>query len=341
MDILEFDEGRSGEWDEFVKSCPYATPFDSWAWRRALSTKFPGMRPIYLGVESGDELLGAMPLFIFRPLPFFKSALSLPWNLFGGPLLKGEVIRDETAIGFALRAMEGRAREEGAYELTITRPPLSPPAIKSALERWADSKTVRFTHLLKLDPDFERIWRAYNPRVRTAVRKAIRSGVEAVVTDSEEKLREFYGIYLRLMEKFGSPPKPFKLLREVQRSEIGGFIVAELKGKVIAGLLYLVFGRTITLWCGASLEEFRSYRPNNLIFNEVIRWGCQNGYEWVDFGASPPGRIGLVKFKEEWGAVRYEFEIYSKTFLPNRRALWDELEPKLKGIYSKLSSLLG
>ncbi|RKY04187.1 hypothetical protein DRP77_04485, partial [Candidatus Poribacteria bacterium] len=87
-----------------MKSCPYATPFDSWAWRRALSTKFPGMRPIYLGVESGDELLGAMPLFIFRPLPFFKSALSLPWNLFGGPLLKGEVVQDETAIGFALRA---------------------------------------------------------------------------------------------------------------------------------------------------------------------------------------------------------------------------------------------
>lgn len=341
MDLVEIDEGRGGEWDRLVASCPYATPFDCWEWRRALSAGFPGMKPIYLGVESGGELVALMPMFIFKPLPLLKTALSMPWDLFGGPILMGDASRDPDLIRFCILSMEERARSEGASELVITRPPLSPPPLRSELERWAEGRRVRFTHLLKLHPDFDLIWRAYNRRVRTAVRKARRLGVRAVFTKSEGKLREFYGIYLDLMRRFGSPPKPFDLLREVMLSPIGGFITAELEGRVIAGLLYICFGGTITLWCGASLTEYRSYRPNNLIFNEVIMWGCRNGYRWVDFGASPPEREGLVKFKEEWRAVRHDFEVYHKTLLPGRREVWVRMEPILRRVYSLLLSRRG
>ncbi len=335
-DLVEI--GEKGAWDEIVRMCPYSTPFNSWLWRCALSERFVGMKPSYFVMRSENEDLAAMPLFLFSTLPALRSALSMPWNLFGGPMIRRDLLDDVDLIRSSIAAMEQIARQNGAYELIITRPPLSPESLRSELQRWADQSERRFTHLLRLDPDFERIWRSYNPRVRTAVRKANRLGVRWIRTKSEDKLKEFYDIYLKAMLRFGSPPKPYELLRYVQTSPIGDLIVAEVEGKVIAGLLFLIFDKTITLWCGASLHEFRSYRPNNLIFNEVIKWGCQNGYEWVDFGASPPENRGLVAFKEEWRAVRFDFEIYHKVFSPARKRVWEKIEPDLRRFYSFLQS---
>jgi len=335
-DLVEIEKRET--WDGFVRMCPYSTPFNSWSWRCALSERFVGMVPYYFLMRGNGENLVAIPIFLFRPFPTFKSALSMPWNLFGGPMVRGDLLEDTDLIRSSIAAMERIARQNGAYELIITRPPLSPESLRTELQRWADQSEGKFTHLLRLDPDFERIWRSYNPRVRTAVRKANRLSVRWSRTKSEDKLREFYRIYLKAMLRFRSPPKPYELLRYVQTSPIGDLIVAEVEGKVIAGLLFLTFGKTITLWCGASLREFRSYRPNNLIFNEVIKWGCQNGYEWVDFGASPPENRGLVAFKEEWGAVRFDFEIYHKVFSPAKKRVWERIEPDLRRFYSLLQS---
>jgi len=335
-DLVKIEEWRA--WDDLVRMCPYSTPFNSWSWRCALSERFIGMTPLYFAMRSKGENIAVMPIFLFSPIPPLRSALSMPWNLFGGPMIRGDLLDEMDLIRSSIAAMERIARQNGAYELVITRPPLSPESLKEMLGRWADRSERSFTHLLRLDPDFERIWRAYNPRVRTAVRKANRLGVKWIRTKSEDKLKEFYGIYLDAMLRFGSPPKPYELLRYIQASPIGDLIVAEVEGRVVAGLLFLSFGKTITLWCGASLREFRSYRPNNLIFNEVIKWGCQNGYEWVDFGASPPENKGLVAFKEEWRARRFDFEIYHKIFSPARKRIWEKIEPDLRRLYSFLQS---
>jgi serine/alanine adding enzyme len=34
---------------------------------------------------------------------------------------------------------------------------------------------------------------------------------------------------------------------------------------------------------------------------EMIRWGCENGYQRFDFGRSSPGS-GTYRFKKQWGA---------------------------------------
>ena len=41
--------------------------------------------------------------------------------------------------------------------------------------------------------------------------------------------------------------------------------------------------------------------PNNLLYWEMIRWGCENGYRRFDFGRSSPNS-GTYRFKKQWGA---------------------------------------
>ena len=47
--------------------------------------------------------------------------------------------------------------------------------------------------------------------------------------------------------------------------------------------------------------RFWSLRPNNLLFWEAIRWGCEQGFRRFDFGRSDVANRGLRKFKDNWG----------------------------------------
>jgi len=182
-------------------------------------------------------------------------------------------------------------------------------------------------------------WNAYNNRVRGAVRKAEKNGVVVRDSDSEEDLKDFYEMYLSMMRHFGSTPKPFSMMRFLQESKIAKLTIAEHSGVIVAGLLYLFFNHTVTLWCEASLPEFLKFRPNNAIIHHIVCWACQQGYDWVDFGASPPEREGLIAFKEQWRAKRCDVSIYAKVYSPWKRRIWTASEPALRSIYGLMQRL--
>jgi len=56
------------------------------------------------------------------------------------------------------------------------------------------------------------------------------------------------------------------------------------------------------IYCwGESLKEFSKLNPNYLLLWEIIKYGCKNGYKYLDFGRSQPN-TGIFFFKEGWGA---------------------------------------
>jgi CelD/BcsL family acetyltransferase involved in cellulose biosynthesis len=70
---------------------------------------------------------------------------------------------------------------------------------------------------------------------------------------------------------------------------------------VIGGAVCIFFkGSMIVPWA-SSLREYFSLCPNNLLYWEMIRWGCLNGYQSFDFGRSSPDS-GTYRFKKQWGA---------------------------------------
>jgi CelD/BcsL family acetyltransferase involved in cellulose biosynthesis len=54
---------------------------------------------------------------------------------------------------------------------------------------------------------------------------------------------------------------------------------------------------------GASVHGALALRPNNLLFMDAIRWGCENRQRVLDFGRTDLGNHGLLAFKRSWGAV--------------------------------------
>ena len=319
------------QWDAVIQRCPNTTAFQSLAWRDALADAFRQLNPVYALIKQQDTVVGGLPAFVFRPIPGIRLWHSMPWNLFGGiHLIKNVTLSPEALI----TSIETAAVENGWCEIRWTLTPEHTTTYGDLFTENGYKPTDHFTHLLKTDGDVDILWNAYNKRIRGAVRKAEKSGVEVTDTDSEEALSTFYDMYLMTLKRLGGTPKPRSLMRTLLQRKIAKLAIATYNGTIIAGLLYLCFNRTLTLWSEASVPAFLKYRPNNAIFHYIITEACREGYQTVDFGASPPENVGLIAHKEQYRATRTDFASYTKVVSPLKRTLWTRTEGALRQIYT-------
>ena len=323
-------------WNQIVSRCPYSEALHTLEWRDTLSKSFKQMEPLYFVIKNQDNIVGASPCFIFSPIPFSRTLLSMPWMLPGG-LLSFPETDCESAITSVLHKLDDVSRERHLSEITVTLPANSNEVIINSLNsNGYIQNTSQFTHILSIENGYESVWTAYNKRVRGAVRKAEKTGIIVRETENEEEMMCFYKMYLEMISRFNSTPKPYSLLRYLQTSPIARMVIALLDNHIIGGLLFLHFNSCVRLWCETSDPKFLNYRPNNAIINYIVQWSCNNGYRFVDFGASPPGNEGLVAFKEEWGATKAWFSTFTKIYSPWRKRLWTASEPSVRRIYAAI-----
>lgn len=326
----------SDVWDKVLSHCPNSTAFHSTTWRNALADSFKQLTPTYFLIKENGTAIGGLPIFVFQPVPSIKMLHSMPWNLSGGIQLIDE---SSVNLNLLLQAVESHLNQiVSEYSLCETLFTLSPSQTEDygqkLIELGYQRYKERFTHLLKTHPDYDVIWTGYKKAVRKAVRKAMKSGVSVYDTHKETDLEAFYEIYLATQESVGGVPKPLSLLRFLFRSDLAKLVIAKHGGLIIAGVLYLYFNRTVTPWCGGSVPAFLEYRPNNAILHYIIEWACSEGYTWVDLGASPPNNPGLIVYKEQYRAQRFDFCSYLKIHSPIKRAVWQKSEPALRKIYT-------
>ena len=314
-----------------IQQCPNTTAFQSLAWRDALVSAFKQLTPVYLLIKEQDSVIGGIPAFVFQPIPGIRLWQSMPWNLFGGIHLMNSVdVNPETLI----TSIETAAMKNGWCEIRWTLTPEQTATYGGYFTKTGYECTHHFTHLLETSEDVDTLWHAYNKRVRGAVRKAEKSGVAVTDTNSEAALSTFYDMYLMTVRRLGGTPKPRSLMQTLLQQKVAKLAIATYRGTIIAGLLYLCFNKTVTLWCEASVPEFLKYRPNNAIFHYIITQACHEKYERVDFGASPPENKGLIAHKEQYRAVRTDFASYTKVISPLKRELWTRSEGALRQIYT-------
>ena len=319
------------QWDAVIQRCPNTSAFQSLAWRDALADAFRQLNSVYMLIKQQDTVVGGLPAFVFQPIPGIRLWHSMPWNLFGGIHLIENVKLNPEAL---ITSIETTAAENGWCEIRWTLSPEHTTIYGDFFTETGYERTDHFTHLLETDRDVDVLWHAYNKRVRGAVRKAEKSGVEVTDTDSEEALSVFYDMYLMTVKRLGGTPKPRSLMRTLLQRKIAKLAIATYNGTIIAGLLYLLFNQTVTLWCEASVPAFLKYRPNNAIFHYIITEACREGYQLADFGASPPENAGLIAHKEQYRATRTDFASYTKVVSPLKRTLWSRSEGVLRQIYT-------
>jgi hypothetical protein len=161
-------------------------------------------------------------------------------------------------------------------------------------------------HVLALEPD---VLRRARPAALRGVRRAQREGLTCERRTDADALQTFYGLHVRTRRRLGVPTQPRRFILGLERlfAEDLGFVLLVRAGeRAVAGAVFLTFRDVLTYKYGASDERFLGSRPNNLLFMEAIRWGCEHGMRTLDFGRTHWGQEGLRAFKLGWGAQERE-----------------------------------
>ncbi|MGZ7160967.1 MAG: GNAT family N-acetyltransferase, partial [Methanobacterium sp.] len=120
-------------------------------------------------------------------------------------------------------------------------------------------------------------------------------------------------IFSNASKKWGleTPPEPFQLLENVYKygSDHVELSLAIKDDKIIAGLLSFLYSKTVNLYMSAFLPEYGTFQPTGLLYNEIIKQACQEGYKYVNFGNSGTLKQ-LISVKEKFGAEKVEVNRY-------------------------------
>jgi len=161
-------------------------------------------------------------------------------------------------------------------------------------------------HDLRLEDDVAAVERRYaRSQVRRGIARARREGLVAERHVSPWSLDEFYRLHARTRRRQGMPVQAKRFvarLASLYAAGLGFTLLVRRDGRTLAAAVFLTFGEVLTYKYGASDERFLALRPNNLLFGEAIRWGCEHGMRRLDLGRTDVGNEGLRAFKRAWGA---------------------------------------
>lgn len=310
MEITELRTGEEDAWDSYIYASDASTFYHRIGWMNVVLKTY-GHKPRYL-VARGDDggITGVLPMFLMESRVFGRKLVSVPFAPYGGVCADdagvrraligaGEQIAKEARVDyFEIRGLSGDARYGGELVTNDTY----------------------FTLVLRLEPDPELVWQGFSRKVRNATRKAMKSGLEVVTGD--DHLRDFYRIYAKNMRDLGAPVHAYSFYANLQGEFPGQTRVAVVRcgGHAIAGIFLLYFRDTIISGWASSDKSYQGFNPNNLLYWEVIKDGCDSGYEYFDFGRSIAGS-GTYRFKKPWGAevaqLRYQYYLNRAKNMPD------------------------
>jgi len=248
-----------------------------------------GLKTLRVAAVRGDRVVGVLPLVEQRSILLGRQLVSLPWFDTAG------VVADDSAAIHALVAKAIEAAEVRKSQIVQLRQG-APIDVDSPI------RTDKLLMRLRLEPDEDRLWDRFNPKVRNQVRKAEKSGLRAEQVGNEH-LPEFYRIYSQNMRDLGSPSHHVRFFEAVFAAfpaEASLFIV-RFEGKAIGGALTMANGDRLEVPWASSLKRYNRLCVNHLLYWTILQHACRGGFEMFHFGRSTADS-GTYRFKKQWGA---------------------------------------
>ncbi|MBF0545215.1 MAG: GNAT family N-acetyltransferase [Candidatus Riflebacteria bacterium] len=162
------------------------------------------------------------------------------------------------------------------------------------------------------------------------VKKGINSGITFQEMDLEKSLNVFVEMYYKTMRRVGAEEFYFfknELFEKLRSGNLSLQLVGAFKeNSPVSVALILKSGLSMHYFLGASKEEFLPFRPNNIMFYNMLFWAKEKGARTLLLGGGYNTDSGnsLLRFKKSIVAGRADF-------LTGKR-IWNEK------IYSELKN---
>jgi serine/alanine adding enzyme len=247
---------------------------------------------------------GVLHAFLVRPLPDGACDLTTPYG-YGGPQGSGSDWREPFRAACAARRvvsefvrfhpLRGNHAQAGA-DVTL--------------------RHVQDTVTVDVALDDDALLAQMTSAGRTAVRKALRAGVEP---RPERDLQRFREMYLDTMRRVGADESyrfPAEFFARLERLGDG---VVMLDAGCAAGL-FLAGGGAMHYFLSASTGEGRALSATNAVLYAAMRHARANGLETLHLGGGLVDGDSLQRFKQSMGAGRTPFYVGSAIHDPDAYA---------------------
>ncbi|MHC1736937.1 MAG: GNAT family N-acetyltransferase [Ignavibacteriaceae bacterium] len=296
------------EWDNFVDSSDNGTIFHT--------QKFLGYHP--KGRFSNDSIViykSNKPLALLPATVINRNGQRV-LSSHGGASYGSFVYKKDLNFQEAhqmVDVLQDYAKQLKADAIQMTPPPI---IYQSKYSNYIDFALIRngfgyskreISSVVQLDVTKEDLLNTYRAEARTALKKAIKGGVEIAECD---KFEEYYEI-LKKNLKMRHNVNPTHTLEELKKIKslfpakvrLWGAFLGE---KLIAGVCNFKANEKVVLAFYISHDEdYQEYRAVNLLFYEIMNRSRDEGFKFLDFGiftVNMEPNWGLGRFKENFGA---------------------------------------
>ncbi len=314
--VRELRSVDESAWTEFVNRRDEANLYHTPIWRDVIVEVF-GHRPAYLVAMRGTEVRGILPMFVIKfpwlPSAFGTKLISLPYDVGSGGALAVDdtsyqaLVRHAIALGRELDVdyLELRCRDERRHLDSLGLVHTAPVLISE----------------MRLDGETS-VWAGIAEDHRKAIRKAANRGVTVREATSLADFEEFDRIYLRIFRDFGTPPYGGNyfpaLWRMLQPSGAVRLLLAFVGTRCVGGLLLFRWEKHLISKFAACLPDAVASRAYAALYWRAIQLGLELGCTSLNWGSSSRDQVGLLEFKERWGAQTRPAAFYA---LPIRRGI--------------------
>lgn len=302
MKVLSSGSMNSQKWDNYVMGHPNSVLYHLSAWQEIVKMTYGWSAIRMVALDHFDVIKGVLPLIKLRNIKFGKELISMPFFDCGGVLADDQETEKSLIKGAIKLAKRINANN---VELRQVFPvngigSINFHSLSKRIHLNTNENKIRM--ILPLPQSSEILFGSFKSKLRSQIRRASKANLKITIGGIELS-EDFYKVFSANMKALGSPVHSKKLIQHVLNAFVGkAKIILVYKEELpIACSLIIGFKDVLANPWASSLREYSTLSPNMLLYWSMLKYGCDNGYQFFDFGRSSPDG-GTYKFKKQWGA---------------------------------------
>lgn len=303
MKLLKNTQVNRTQWESFLSSNPFATPFQSPEFYDFFNAVH-GLSAFVYAIEQSDEIK-ALCVVTLQKEKGIKGYFSRRAIIYGGPLIASH---NKEALSELLKAISSDLKSKAIYIETRNLNNYTVFSECFASAGWMFEPHLNY--LLNCDSE-EIVLANLNTNRKRQIKKALKSGAQLTEAKTLQEVADYYNILSNLyVNKIKKPIFNFDFFQLLFEKNQAKFLLVKLQDKIIGGIV-CPFLKDQTIYelyiCGLD-SEYKDLSPSVMATYAAIEYGFKNGYKKFDFmGAGKPDEdYGVRDFKAKFGGELVE-----------------------------------
>jgi len=285
--MKNFKKIKKSEVKQLLNKALFKTFFHSLEWQDFLEEEFKWLKFEYWLYKKDEALL------IFGKIG--DKLISLPFCEYGGPLLFKEKVDFEEFKKDVLKEFDN---------IKIKIHPQILLMCEAKLHTLRELASPISTYWINLkDKSEKELLSSFRKTLRHSIKNSQKSGLRVEKCENTRDLKAFYNLCVANLKRKKTVPYPFSVIKFLYNSPVSELLLFKHKEKVIAGDMFLSYGKFVHYFISASDYKYRNLGANYLILWEKIKNLVDKDITF-DLGASPKGSA-LEIFKRGWRGKEY------------------------------------